>query len=103
MTDRGVGWIMTEGILLEVGSSEDQITKSIESKDGYDSPKRKVHWVVNEVSCLQGVGKGDPGKITEGKHEAETIMSDVHGSEDGFFKPETVKNVHELKEADEDH
>ena len=94
---------MTEGILLEVVvvSSEDQITKRIESKDGYDSPKWKVHWVGNEVSCLQGVGKGDPGMITEGKHEAETIMSVC---EDGFFKPETVKiNVHELKEADEDH
>jgi len=47
MTDRGVGWITTEGILLEVGSPEDHINKNFESKDDYDRPKWKVYWVID--------------------------------------------------------
>ena len=96
-------WITTEGIFLGISSSEDDISPSIENKDGYSSPQRKIYWVVNKVSCLQRVGKRYPGKVTKRKHEAETIVDDIHGGEESFFSPERIKNVPKLKEADKDH
>lgn len=45
----------------------------------------------DEVSSLEGVDEGHPSKVSDGKHEAESIGGDVHSSEDGRLE-QSVSN-----------
>jgi len=75
-------WIfpVPEIILLSVRRPEDVIPNEVDKK--YDScgGGTEVDWCKGEVACLEGVSERNPGKVTDGKHEPETIGGDVHGS-----------------------
>lgn len=75
-----------EIILLAIRVSEDVITSEVDDQDQSDFDWAKFHVVEREVTGLQGIDKGDPSKVADGQHEAETIRGDVHCGEDGGLK-----------------
>lgn len=86
--------------------------------------------MVHQVVGLQGVREGNPHQVSKGQHEAEAIVHQVHGGQDGLLGdaggahvsdgthllvlelitealthlvPEAVHHIEELEDVDKDH
>ena len=70
---------VAEVVLLAVGAAEDVVSGEVHEEDGGGGGETKLDGVEDEVACLEGVRKGDPREVADGKHESEAVGGDVHG------------------------
>jgi len=59
--------------------------------------------MVNKVPGLERISERNPGEITEGKHEAKSICSYVHGRQDSSLIVKSIPNVQSFENIDSDH
>jgi hypothetical protein len=52
---------------------------------------------------LERVDERDPGQISEGEHESETVSGDVHGGEDRSLGTQSVPHIEALEGVEEEH
>lgn len=67
-----------ESVLVRVTRPKDVIPRSLGRQDPDHAQGGESDRVESQVTGLQGVGKGDPGEVANGEHEAKSVGRDVH-------------------------
>lgn len=98
----GIVGVGAKRVLLVVGRAEDEEAEANQGEHGNQSKRTQSEGMERQVASLLGVDKGDPDKVSEGKHHAKTISGDVHGSQDGRLEPPGVDNVESLHDGNDD-
>lgn len=100
MGDFGVVGVGAEAVLLVVRCAEDVVACALDREDHEDVKWPEDDRMHTEVTGLERVDEGHPYKISKGEHETEAVCGDVHGGEDSWFHPESVKDVYCLADCD---
>ena len=100
--DAGVRGVGAEAVLLVVDGAEDVVADTLDGQDSDDALDAEVDGVDGEVAGLHAVGEGDPGKVAEGEHHAETVGDQVDGGQDGGLHVQCVEGVDGLGGGDQD-
>ena len=72
-------WVLSlsELVLLVIRNSEDVVSYCLNGEYTSASKEPDVFGVLSEVISRVGIGERNPEEISDGKHESETIGSDV--------------------------
>mmetsp|Transcript_2250 Transcript_2250/g.5765 ORF Transcript_2250/g.5765 Transcript_2250/m.5765 type:complete len:233 (+) Transcript_2250:1218-1916(+) len=103
MGHRGVVRVAPEGVLLAVGSPEDEVTQQLDGQHSCHPGSRQVHWVVCQVAGGAGEHKWHPCEVPKGQHVAKSVSGDVHRGEDGGLIPQGIHHVVQLEHIDQHH
>ena len=114
-------WVaaVAEVILLAICRSENIVAGAMDEEDEGCISGTELDVGKGEVSRLKGVDERNPGEVTDGKHETESVSGDVHSRKDCGLRGgermekstaagthlvvKSIGNVPNLEEEDEPH
>ena len=99
--DSGVFGVCAEAVLFVVDAAEDVVAQALDSEDREHVGGAQDYGVHAEVASLDRVREGHPDEVAEGQHEAEAVVDDVDGGEDGRLHPQGVEDIDSLGDGDD--
>lgn len=69
----GAVGISTEFVLLRICTSENEITKKVESKNSSEFVPTDATREINQITSLESIGEWNPSIQAKSKHETKTI------------------------------
>ena len=85
---------VAEVVLLAVGIPEDEVAGQVDENNQRGKDRTELNLLEDKVTGLERIHEWHPSQVTNGKHEAEPVGGNIHGSEDrGLEGDEREKEI----------